>query len=841
MKPLDYALKYAARGWRVFPVYECRATGTQCSCGNRRCDSPGKHPRTEHGLTDATTDAAQIRAWWRQWPNANIGIATGAGLVVVDIDPHHGGSESLDALREELGAWPDTVECLTGGSGRHIYFYDPSGAKVRNSVGTLAAGVDVRGEGGYVVAPPSIHASGRCYAWEASSDPLDGVAVAEIPAAWLARIVAPTRTPAPIIQPGAMIPDGQRNTTLFALGCSMRAKGAGDGAIMAALLAHNAEACAPPLTDDEVRGIAESATRYPPTLSPDYAAAAAKAAAMRAKRTPPAPLEAPPTVAEGAPDGSLEAVPAAPPRTLPQVEAGHDESRVADEAIAALASHPAVYQRGGALVHVLYDHAPLRGVTRPVGAPRIALLPAPTLRECIATVVQFYATRKTGPKPVAVPGTCVQAVGARGQWQGIRALEAVVECPMLRPDGTVVEADGYDPATGLLYAPTRAFPPVPDAPTQADASAAVARLLDVVRDFPFRAPEHGAAWLAAVLTILGRHAFEGCVPLFLFDANTAGAGKGLLTRVLGLITTGRPISVMGYSDDPIEQRKVITSLAIAGERLVLLDNVDRPLGGSALDAALTATEWSDRALGTNITVKVPLAITWLATGNNVTLKGDMARRVLHIRLESPEARPEERAGFHHADLEGYVREHRGALVAAALTVLRAYVLAGRPRALLTPWGSFQGWSELVRGALVWAGAPDPATTREELRSSADTQGAALAMLHDGWAEVAGAVGGGGCTAAEACEALEGNPRKFTALRAALAEMLPPGAKVTDPRAVGFLLRSVRGRIVGGRALVWAAGSDRMGKRWCVENTHMSPRGDEVMEVITPTPREIEVN
>jgi hypothetical protein len=272
-----------------------------------------------------------------------------------------------------------------------------------------------------------------------------------------------------------MIPDGQRNSTLFALGCSMRAKGAGDAAIVAALLAHNAEACAPPLTDDEVRGIAESASRYPPTLSPDYAAAAAKAAAMRAKRTPPAPLDAPPTVAEGAPDGSLEAVPAAPPRPPTQVEAGHDENRVADEAIAALASHPAVYQRGGALVHVLRDHAPLRGVTRPVGAPRIALLPAPTLRECIATVARFYATRKNGTKPVAVPGTCVQAVGARGQWQGIRALEAVVECPMLRPDGTVVEADGYDPATGLLYAPTRAFPPVPEAPTQADASSAVAR------------------------------------------------------------------------------------------------------------------------------------------------------------------------------------------------------------------------------------------------------------------------------------------------------------------------------------------------------------------------------
>lgn len=290
---IEHALAYAARGWQVFPIYECRATGTQCSCGNRKCTSPGKHPRTKTGLKEATLDATQIRAWWRQWPNANIGIATGAGLVVVDIDPRHGGSESLDDLREELGAWPDTVEAQTGGSGRHIYFAAPYGQTVKNSAGILGAGIDIRGEGGYVVAPPSNHASGGAYAWEASSDPTDGVPVAEIPEAWLARIAGPKRSSAPVEAVAAVVGEGGRNNALFSLGRSLRAKGLDAGVILATLTAHNAVACVPPLDDAEVETIARSACSVAPGLSPEYAAKvrrppepAAVAAMMDVLQTP---------------------------------------------------------------------------------------------------------------------------------------------------------------------------------------------------------------------------------------------------------------------------------------------------------------------------------------------------------------------------------------------------------------------------------------------------------------------------------------------------------------------------------------------------------------------------
>lgn len=164
------------------------------------------------------------------------------------------------------------------------------------------------------------------------------------------------------------------------------------------------------------------------------------------------------------------------------------------------------------------------------------------------------------------------------------------------------------------------------------------------------------------------------------------------------IGTGRDLPKQGHPATDDEMRKRITSIAMAGLGQLLFDNVDQ-LGGPSLEAALTAATWQDRQLGGNqMTPELPLRVTWFATGNNVILKGDMPRRVLHIRLESMEESPEERTGFRHPDLLGWVRENRGRLVVAALSVLRGYVAAGRPDMKLRPWGSYEGWSALVRSA-----------------------------------------------------------------------------------------------------------------------------------------------
>lgn len=267
--PLAAALSYAARGWPVFPVHSIRERGTQCTCGRRDCGSPGKHPRTENGLKDATTDERTIRGWWQRWPDAGVAIATGRGLVVVDIDVHKGGDDSYVDARRALGDVPDTVEVITGSGGRHIYLAAPEGVAVRCSAGQLGPGLDVRGDGGYVVAPPSLHASGRRYQWELSGDP-DDVAVAPMPEGWLARLTAPQRGRA-LGTAAEVFGEGQRNVGLFSLARSLRAKGLDEEEVEAALQVANARRCAPPLDTREVESIARSACSVPAGLSREYA------------------------------------------------------------------------------------------------------------------------------------------------------------------------------------------------------------------------------------------------------------------------------------------------------------------------------------------------------------------------------------------------------------------------------------------------------------------------------------------------------------------------------------------------------------------------------------------
>jgi hypothetical protein len=160
------ALVYARRGWPVFPCHSPLGRGDLCTCGLRDCASPGKHPRVRNGLNVATTDESQVRRWWQHWPRANVGIRTGAasGLVVVDVDPAHGGTDCLESLVVAHGRFFDNTRTVrTGGGGWHFYFRHP-GHLVRNDTGRrLGPGIDVRGDGGYVLAPPSLHSSGNRY------------------------------------------------------------------------------------------------------------------------------------------------------------------------------------------------------------------------------------------------------------------------------------------------------------------------------------------------------------------------------------------------------------------------------------------------------------------------------------------------------------------------------------------------------------------------------------------------------------------------------------------------------------------------------------------------------
>jgi hypothetical protein len=505
---------------------------------------------------------------------------------------------------------------------------------------------------------------------------------------------------------------------------------------------------------------------------------------------------------------SLKRPPLAPvPGTdRPEIEISTDEFKVIDEAIAALAVRKDVFQCNGELVHIVIDDRPLARKTSSGGpAPRKRVIPLPLLRDMLSECAQFLSFKKgkdsapgewvkTHPPDFAVKG-----VAARGQYALVRHLESIVESPMLRPDGTILDEPGYDERTGILYSPTIDFDRVLSHPTLADAQRALAELREVFADFPFLKAMHEAAALASLLTMFARHAFEGPAPLTLIDGNTRGCGKGLLADAMGHIATGRPIPVMANPKDDAEMAKTITSLADVGASIILIDNIEGDLGSPSLDMALTGRVWTGRRLGVNQMVQAPIKFTWLATGNNVRLVGDLVRRVEHVRLESPEEKPEERTGFRHENLRVWVVEHRAHLVIACLTVLRGYIVAGRPNMRLKPWGSFEAWTDLVRASIVWVGLPDPGATRDDLAEACDTEGNCLAALIDAL-EISDPERSG-LTTSQILQLVGRSGNDHAALRDAINELCPTrDGKPPSTRILGKKLQHVRRRIVNGRCV-----------------------------------------
>jgi hypothetical protein len=506
--------------------------------------------------------------------------------------------------------------------------------------------------------------------------------------------------------------------------------------------------------------------------------------------------------------------PAPPKDPRPKVVVDLQEHKRIAEVIAALAGRDeTLYQRGGLLVRVVSPPRPeLHAGAGAACAPKIEPVPEANLRTRIVRHTRLVKIGKgEGGEPAEIltqpPGWLIKGVMAADEWRGVRPLEAVVSAPVLLPDGTVLQEPGYCEAAGLLYRPPPGaeFEAVPPRPTRDDARRAAGELLDVICDFPFKADAHKAAWLAGLLTPLARFAFPGPAPLFFIDANVRAAGKGLLTDVVGEIVEGRPFARKSYVNNAEgELRKQITSIALEGERLVLFDNVIGSFGRSeALEAALTATVWGDRLLGTNAQPRLPLVSTWFATGNNVAFSGDISRRICLIRLESPDERPEvrEASEFKRPDLLAWVRANRGRLLAAALTVLSAYCRAGRPAQPLKPWGSYEGWSALVRGAVVWCGLDDPRDACEEVLTRSDRDAETVRGLIAGWREIAPE--GDGMTVNKALELLkgEGGEGKCPTLREVLADVFDlPHGRLPPAGKLGYVLRKYRGRNVGGYCL-----------------------------------------
>jgi hypothetical protein len=424
----------------------------------------------------------------------------------------------------------------------------------------------------------------------------------------------------------------------------------------------------------------------------------------------------------------------------------------------------------------------------------------PNVREALSRRVFFYKSVTTQYGDVEhqlhPPGWCCAAVATRGNWPGVRTIGGITTAPVLKADGSLLASPGYD-SSGLLYMPTDRFPQIPDLPTEDEAHKSAIRLLELVCDFPFAGQEHRSAWLAALLTPLARFAFAGPAPMFLFDANTRGSGKTLLTDLVGEIVCGRSLPRMTCPRDDEESRKRITALAIAGDPLILIDNIAGSLGSASLDAALTGTEWEDRRLGKSEMVRLPLMAVWFGTGNNVAIHADTSRRIVFVRLDSPEERPEERTNFLFPNLLDHVRANRPVYLADALTCLRGFIAAGRPKGSGDQFGSFEGWSRIVRDCICWLGLPDPVATRKELISRNDWSADTLAGLVNGLAEAD--PDGNGLTSAKIVELVERENPEHETLRAAVLDACGAGRKV-DTRRLGNMLARFRGTVCDGRAI-----------------------------------------
>ncbi len=243
------ALGYLARGWSVVPV-----------------EPLGKRPLVRWtAFQRQAADLVQAARWFARWPLANVGIVTGSvsGLIVLDVDPAHGGSISLHALEVAHGALDPTLEALTGGGGRHLYFRHPGG-DWPNRAG-FRPGLDLRGDGGVVVAPPSIHPSGLAYRWRDQRGP-DQCPAQPMPA-WLRAVAAgdpehpghPTEYWRVLVAQG--VDEGRRNASLASLTGHLLWRGVDPDVVLELLLSWNRVRCRPALPDEEVAATVASIVR----------------------------------------------------------------------------------------------------------------------------------------------------------------------------------------------------------------------------------------------------------------------------------------------------------------------------------------------------------------------------------------------------------------------------------------------------------------------------------------------------------------------------------------------------------------------------------------------------
>ena len=372
-------------------------------------------------------------------------------------------------------------------------------------------------------------------------------------------------------------------------------------------------------------------------------------------------------------------------------------AREAVDALEAANDPPVLFRRGGALVMIRPDEDDHPVITRVSEA---------MMRGRLARVARFHRETKGGIIQVSPPTDLTLDV-LSAQEGSFPALGVVSQLPIIHSDGSVRVETGYDPATRAYYLPEPSFqfPGIPTAPTANQIDTALKTLDEAIGDFPFESESDKANCIGLMLTPILKVGLNVRSPLALVDAPKWGTGKTLLAMLIYIIATGSEGTVCSAPVTEEEWRKRILSILERGSAVVILDNVDQTLRSPSLAAVLTSPYWEDRVLGRSEDVRLPNVATWIATGNNLALGGEMARRGYRIRLDAKVANPAQRNGFKRTDQEllDWARGDRGALVAALLVLIRAWWVADRPKAALPAFGSFNHWAAAIGGILNRAG------------------------------------------------------------------------------------------------------------------------------------------
>lgn len=408
---------------------------------------------------------------------------------------------------------------------------------------------------------------------------------------------------------------------------------------------------------------------------------------------------------------------------LPYIETNRREYRtIADEMLQALVDAndpPTVFVRAGKLARV--QTVEEKGNT----FAQIQNLNASMMRDRLSRVANFVSTsEKRGTVPVAPPAGQVEDLLFRPHWPGIALLNGIVTAPIVGYDGSITAAPGYHANARLYYFAEKPLDIADTTPTKERVAASVALLLDdMLADFPFVDRASRAHALAYILLPFVRLLINGPTPLHIIDAPKSGTGKTLLALVCSalFVPGGAPVKTCPQTEE--EWAKVLTTFLIEGDSHILLDNA-RYLNYETLFGALTSPAWKDRVLGFSESVRIPIKLVWAATSNNLAGNDELNRRSIMIRMDAQVETPSERDGFHHPDIMGWIAQERPRLVSAALTIIRAWIDAGRPAysGENGTIGSFESWIAVIGGILETAGVDGFLGNREEQKKQIDSEG-----------------------------------------------------------------------------------------------------------------------